>query len=460
MATKILKVWRTANKLRNRAGLFDVMNVHRQTFIGFKRDLHLSQRCDKAARKKYDVLVVGAGAGGLAVASHKLGNARVAVVDEAQHHYYQPLWTLVGGGVRKFEESKRSMKSLIPSGVEWIPENAATFDPDRNTVATNKGTVVEYDYLVVATGLQLRYEAVDGLVEALEKNQKVCSNYSPVHVHKTLPCIENFKEGNALFTFPSSPIKCAGAPQKIMYLTEWRFKQMGKRERADIKYITALPVTFGVKKYSDALNLVCDERGLERIYLHHLVKVDPGGCKATFESVKEPGKCITMDFDMLHVTPPMGPTDVVKQATKLVDDAGFVKVNKETLQHVDYPNVFALGDCSSVPTSKTAAAAAAQSGILSRNLVKVMAGGSPEEAYDGYTSCPLTTGYDELILAEFDFNLNPLETFPFNQAKPRRSMFLVKKDLLPPIYWNLMIGRGWWEGPAFFRRLFNPIRPK
>jgi NADPH-dependent 2,4-dienoyl-CoA reductase/sulfur reductase-like enzyme len=121
--------------------------------------------------------------------------------------------------------------------------------------------------------------------------------------------------------------------------------------------------------------------------------------------------------------------------SNLVDSTGFVDVDKQTLQHKKYPNIFGIGDCTNVPTSKTAAAIAAQSEILFENLSDYMKGKTPDEKYDGYTSCPLVTGYGKLILAEFDFDGNPLETFPIDQGKERRFFYHLKKDFMPPLYW-------------------------
>ncbi|MPC08006.1 Sulfide:quinone oxidoreductase, mitochondrial [Portunus trituberculatus] len=144
-------------------------------------------------------------------------------------------------------------------------------------------------------------------------------------------------------------------------------------------------------------------------------------------------------YEMLHVTPPMSSPDPLRQCAALTNETGYLNVNKHTLQHVTFPNVFGIGDCTSVPTSKTAAAVAGQFGVMKRNLSLVMGGASPKHQYDGYTSCPLVTGYNKCILAEFDMDGNPLETFPINQAKERRTMFHLKKDMMPTMYWNGML---------------------
>ncbi|CAG0915388.1 unnamed protein product [Notodromas monacha] len=404
----------------------------------------------RASKRHYDLLVVGGGAGGMSVAATKFkGISSVGLMDGAQKHYYQPLWTLVGAGVKEFAETERRMKDIIPPGVDWIPDAAETFDPEKCIVKTAKGAAIGYKYLVIATGMQLDYNKVDGLVNALENSPKVCSNYSPVYVHKTFPCIENFKEGNAIFTFPNSPVKCAGAPQKIMYLTEWQFKKMGKREKASFKFFSPLPVIFACKKYAQTLDKICADRNLRCYFKRNLIKVDSDKNMATFQNIDDPKDVKSHEYEMLHVSPPMGPVNVMMNAGTLVNKAGFLTVNKETLQHTRYPNIFGIGDCTDVPTSKTAAAAAAQAGHLRKNLSAMIEGKPLGSLYDGYTSCPLTTGYEEVVMAEFDFELQPKETFPFDQSVPRKSMYLIKKDWLPKIYWDKMLKNG----------SFSPVYP-
>lgn len=120
------------------------------------------------------------------------------------------------------------------------------------------------------------------------------------------------------------------------------------------------------------------------------------------------------------------------------DAAGFVDVNKSTLQSTKFSNVYGIGDCTNSPNSKTAAAVAGQSGVVVPNLLATMANREPTAVYDGYSSCPLTTSYTKGILAEFDYNLNPLETFPFDQGKERYSTMVMKRYVIPFVYWQML----------------------
>ncbi|KAG5679036.1 hypothetical protein PVAND_008637 [Polypedilum vanderplanki] len=404
------------------------------------------------ANHKCRVLVVGGGCGGTAVAAklaYRLGAGQVTVLESSDKHYYQPLFTLIGGGMKKLEDSYRPMKDTLSCLTTWVKDRAAKFNPTTNTVETENGDTIEYDYLVVATGIEVNYEAIPGLVDALKVPKgPVCSIYSPLYVNRVYDAFQSFKGGNAIFTFPASPVKCPGAPQKILYIFEHYTRKNKKRNAAKLYYNTSLPVIFGVKHYADALWKVVEKRDINVNLRTNLVEVLPNGREAVFENLDTKERKI-MDFNLLHVTPPMRPPLVLRENSgDLVNEAGFVEVNRYTMQHMKYKNIFALGDCTNSPNSKTAAAAAAQCQVVYKNLSAIMEGREVERNYDGYASCPLVTGYNTCILAEFDYNLQPLESFPFEQAKERWSMFVMKKDLMPPLYWHLMMN-GLWNGPSF-----------
>lgn len=405
-------------------------------------------------KQSYKFVVVGGGTGGLSAASflsRKFGKGQVAVVEPADKHFYQPMWTMVGGGVKTKEQSMRTMASVMPKSVDWKKERAVTFDPENNLVTTEGGTNLEYEYLVVAMGLQLNFHALKGLTEAIADDPMVCCNYSYDTVDKTFKALQNFKSGNAIFTFPSTPIKCAGAPQKIMYLAEDYFRRNGKRNNATVMYNTPQTVIFGAPKYAARLVEICKKRDIKVNLKHTLVEIRHEKKEADFRL--ENDEIVTFPYEMMHVPPPMGPPDMIK-ASPLAGESGFVTVNKGTCQHTKYPNVFGLGDCTDIPTSKTAAAIAAQTGTLKKTIRSVMHGHQPTPSYDGYTSCPLVTGYGKLILAEFDFNLEALETFPLDQGKERRSMYHLKKDVMPELYWNALI-KGLWNGPRTYRKMMH-----
>ncbi|NXO21854.1 SQOR protein, partial [Cisticola juncidis] len=416
-------------------------------------NLHTAARC--AAKDYYEVLVLGGGAGGIAMGARmkrKVGAGNVAVVEPRETHYYQPLWTLVGGGAKQLAASARPMANVMPKGVEWIKSRVTALDPDKNCVWLENDTKVSYKYLIIALGLSLHYEKIKGLPEGFNY-PKIGSNYSVQTVEKTWRALQDFKEGNAIFTFPNTPVKCAGAPQKIMYLSDAYLRKTGKRSKANIMFNTSLGVIFGVKKYANALLEVVKDRNIAVNYKCNLIEVRADKQEAVFENLDKPGETEVHQYEMLHVTPPMGPPAVLINSP-VSDESGWLDVDKETLQNKKYPNVFGIGDCTNLPTSKTAAAVAAQSGVLDKTLSLVMKNEMPVKKYDGYTSCPLVTDYNKVILAEFDYNAQPLETFPIDQSKERVTMYHMKADMMPLLYWNALL-KGYWGGPAPVRKLMH-----
>lgn len=390
----------------------------------------------------YQVLIVGGGAGGITVGAH-LRNLpeplEVAIIEPSTKHYYQPIWTLVGAGVFSKEMSEREEEDFIPEGVTWIRDYVESFDPDNNAVTTRDGSTISYDYLVVAAGIQINWDGVPGLAESVGKpGSGVCSNYSYETVESTWKTLQNTTSGTAIFTHPNTPIKCGGAPQKIMYLSEDYFRKNGVRDQMRVVFVKPGAAIFGVDKYTKALEKIVEKREIETLFGHHLVAIYPDRKEADFENL-DSGEVITMAYDMLHVTPPMSAPDFIK-SSPLANEGGWIDLDKHTLQHVRYANVFGTGDCTSLPTAKTGAGVRKQAPVLVANLLAQMNGDSiPQKEYNGYTSCPLVTGYGKLIMAEFDYDSQPVETFPFDQSQERYSMYALKIYGLPEMYWHGML---------------------
>lgn len=390
----------------------------------------------------FDILIIGGGTAGLTVASQlvaRAAGATIGVIEPSSVHYYQPLWTLVGGGIFPKEESRRDEGDLIPEGVTWIREAAVAIDPDAHSVQTSLTGLLTYGYLVIAAGVQPGWTKIPGLAESVGMpDAGVVSNYSYETVSSTWEAIRAFKGGTAIFTEPITPVKCGGAPQKIMYLAEEAFRKQGVRDRSRVLFMNAKPTLFTSPYYIPAIEKVIRERRLEVKLGQELVSLRPAAHEAVFRDVKTGAEQV-LRYDMIHVTPPMGAPDVIRQS-RVANADGWVEVDKFTLQHVRYPDVFSLGDCSNLPTSKTGAAIRKQAPVLVANLLAVRAGQAPPPArYDGYTSCPVVTGRGKLIMAEFDYDKRPEETFPFDQREERFSMYALKAYMLPQIYWHGML---------------------
>ncbi len=396
-------------------------------------------------REHHRILIIGGGTAGIAVAARlaRAGEQGVAILEPSQHHYYQPLWTLVGAGEARIEDTVRDEASLIPRGVKWVRDAAEEVDPDAREVRTRGGLRLGYDFLVVAPGIQLDWDKVAGLREAL-KTPHVSSNYDVQLAPKTWRLIQGFQGGTALFTQPSTPVKCAGAPQKIMYLAADHFRRTGLAARATVIFGSGAKAIFGVKPFASVLEGVVQRYGITSRFQHNLVAVDGDRREATFEATRDgQTERLSLSYDLLHVTPPQSAPDFIKRsplAWREGPNAGWVKADKYTLQHPDHPNVFALGDASDLPTSRTGAAVRKQAPVLVENLRAYIAGRPLTARYDGYASCPLTTGYGRLLLAEFDYDGKPTPSIPFiDTLQERRDMWLLKKYGLPSLYWTFMM---------------------
>eukprot|EP00920_Eleutheroschizon_duboscqi_P022013 GHVT01053138.1.p1 GENE.GHVT01053138.1~~GHVT01053138.1.p1 ORF type:complete len:486 (+),score=104.05 GHVT01053138.1:193-1650(+) len=422
------------------------------------------------------VLVVGAGAAGMAVAN-KLAMMRdfksrgsVAVIEPSEHHYYPPLWTLAAAGLADVKSTVQPTAALMPSTVDWYVTEAASFDPERHVVQTKDGRAIHYDALVLATGTENNYGAIRGFKQELGKSISTIYGYD--YCSRVWELIEGFQGGTAIFSIPPTPVKCPGAPQKIMYLAEDYWSRSGLGPKTNVRWISGCARQFAIPKYEKALASLCDQRGIRRDYLWNLVEVKPAENLAIFERVSDPSQTgaeaagapgreapppkMEVPYDFLHVVPPQVPPLAVR-SSPLANSSGFVDVDAETLQSKIFPNVLAIGDCSSVPTSKTGAAVAAELPHLVANLRSILRGDLPTSKYNGYASCPIVCGRGQAILAEFSaFTGQPMETFPFDQSVPRRSMYLLKKHILPLVYWQLMV-KGLWTGSSALRRLFHPL---
>lgn len=388
----------------------------------------------------HQIVIIGGGTAGITVAAQLtrswFDRRDVAVIEPSDKHYYQPLWTLVGAGLARKEATERAEASVIPRRVTWIRDAVAEFLPEQNTIRTRDGRTVTYDWLIVGAGLQINWDKIPGLKESIGKNG-VCSNYSYATVDSTWEAIRNFRGGNAVFTNPSGAVKCGGAPQKIMYLADDRFREAGVRDKTKVIYASALQNIFAIEPYKATLEQVVARKQIDCRFRRELIEIRAESKEADFKNL-DTQETVTIPYDLLHVTPPMGPPSFIANSP-IADKSGWVDVDKDTLRHIRFGNVFALGDCSNLPTSKTGAAIRKQAPVVVRNLVAAINGQPLPAKYDGYTSCPLVTGIGKLVLAEFNYKKEPDETFPVDQSKERWSMWILKRYLLPLFYWYGML---------------------
>lgn len=391
------------------------------------------------------VLIIGGGTAGITTAAmlRRKGVDDIALVEPSEQHYYQPLFTLVGSGVVPKEQSVRPEASVMPRGVRWIKDRAKTFDPGNRTIETENSGRIEYDFLIVAPGLTVDWDAIRGLRSALERPH-VSSIYDYHRSAETWQMLRAQQSGDVLFTCPPMPIKCAGAPQKIAYMMADHLQRSGLASACRVSYATALPVIFGVKEYADLLVPIAERLGVDVRYRHKLVEVDAPAREAIFEVTRdETTTQERLPYDALHVVPPQRAPDFIQQSPLACAEGtgkGWMEVDKHTLKHVRYDNIFGLGDVTTTPNAKTGAAIRQQAPVVVANLLAAMAGRELPASYGGYGACPLVTGRGRMLLAEFDYSGKPTPTIPIiDTMKERYSMWLLKRYGLPWAYWNLMM---------------------
>ena len=400
----------------------------------------------------YDVVIIGGGAAGGGVAASLLKrqpNLRIGIIEPSEQHYYQPAWTLVGGGAFDVNNSVRPMAQCLPKAATWIRASATIFEPEANRVQISNGDVIIYSQLIVAPGLQVNWDAVAGLTETLGKNG-VTSNYRFDLAPYTWQLVQGLKTGKAIFTQPPMPIKCAGAPQKALYLSCSAWEKTGVLKHIEVELNNAGAVLFGVAAFVPPLMAYVKRYNAKLSFNSNLVAVDGPNKKAWF-SVKDAEGNVTKvekSFDLLHVVPPQGPPNFIKNSP-LANVDGWLEVSQSTLQHARYSNIFGLGDVISALNAKTVAAVRQQIVVVSENLLALRANRAMPITYFGYGGCPLTVEKGRVVLAEFGYGGTLLPTFKsINSLLPSRFFWMLKRYILPWLYWNGMLkGHEWLAHP-------------
>lgn len=403
----------------------------------------------------HQVIIIGAGAAGIATASSLLKrdpSLDIALIDPAEVHYYQPGWTMVGAGVFDARSTARPMSSVIPRAVRWIKSQVQGFDAQCRKVLLADGRAFTFEQLVVCPGLKLDWAAIEGLADTLGENG-VTSNYRYDLAPYTWELVQGLKQGRAVFCQPPMPIKCAGAPQKALYLSCDHWLRQGRLGAVQASFFNAGNALFGVPAYVPALIAYIDKYSVDLNFGHRLIAVDGPKQQAVFAHTLADGTqhLRTEPFDMLHVVPPQVAPDFIRHSC-LADGAGWVDVDPSTLRHRVFAHVHALGDVINASNAKTAAAARKQAPVVANNVLVALGRRTGLAHYDGYGSCPLTVERGKIVLAEFGYGGALKPSFPqwlLDGRKPTRLAWLLKARLLPPLYWQGMLkGREWLAKPV------------
>jgi sulfide:quinone oxidoreductase len=412
------------------------------------------------------IVIVGGGAGGMTVAArlnNALDNPNITIIEPSDIHVYQAGHTLVGGGITTPEKLTRTTKEFIPNSAKWEQTKATNIDPDAQKVTLENGKVLDYDYIVVSPGLQYDWDKIEGLDSSMIGKNGINSIYTLDGAKKTWENIQEFAKtgGEALYTHPDTPIKCGGAPKKILYLTDDYMRKQGTRDKANITFLPNSGKLFGVPIFEKAIEGHFKDRDIAYQLQHNLVKIDGENKIATFktqitkkgpwdEDLEEYSQIVEDQFiekpyDFIHIAPPMSAPDFLKGSKVAWDkgsagDLGLIKVDKFTLQHLDYPNVFSLGDVAGIPIGKTGGTVRKQAPVLVQNMLDVMEGKKPSAKFNGYTVCPIVTRYGKVMLAEFDYTMKPTPTIPYiDVAEERWMWWIMKVYILEPMYFYGML---------------------
>ncbi|KNG91886.1 pyridine nucleotide-disulfide oxidoreductase [Pseudaestuariivita atlantica] len=365
------------------------------------------------------IVIVGAGAAGTALANRlvrRLNGASVTIVDPRQEHLYQPGLSLVAAGLKPPAYVVSSTADWLPSGVTWVQASVVAVDPETKAVSTSNGEVLDYDWLVLSPGLVLDHDAIDGFSLDMVGDNGIGALYAgPQYAARTWTAANRFVEdgGVGLFTRPATEMKCAGAPLKHTFLIDDIARRAGNTGRTSMIYAAPQSSLFGVPIVAEKVRMLFGQRDIETAMNHTLTSIDSDAKRATFATGS--GSEI-IDYDYIHVIPPQRAPDFIREsglswADKWIDQ-GWVEVDTQTLRHLRYPDVFALGDVAGVPKGKTAASVKWQVPVVEDHLVAAIEGRSGTELYNGYTSCPLITRVGRAMLIEFDYQNNLVPSFP------------------------------------------------
>ena len=368
---------------------------------------------------KARIVIIGAGAAGTALVNRlvkRLEGATITILDPRAEHLYQPGLSLVAAGLKPAKYTQSKTTDWLPSGITWVAQAAAAIDPVTKTVDTSEGQTIAYDFLIVAPGLVLDHDAIEGFSLDMVGANGIGALYAgPQYAAKTWEAASKFTEagGVGVFTRPATEMKCAGAPLKHMFLIEDIVTRTAGAGKHKVHYASNNSSLFGVPIVSEKLRMLFENRDITPQYNHVLKAVDAGKKIATFAT---PEGDTDLGYDYLHVIPPQRAPDVIRQSglswTDKWVDQGWVEVDQKTLRHLRYPDVFALGDVAGVPKGKTAASVKWQVPIVEAHLIAALQGMESPAEYNGYTSCPLITRVGRAMLIEFDYNNNLTPSFP------------------------------------------------
>lgn len=443
------------------------------TGLGVSSLIPLSAASANTLQTQAHIVILGGGAAGMAMANRlatRLEGGTITLVEPRETHHYQPGWTLVASGVWQPDKTMRPNAQFVPRGVKWVREYAASIDADNKRISLANGATLNYDYLVVATGIQLNYHLIEGMSPTLVGQHGIGSVYASldgaIRTNQAIQTWLDHGQGKGIFTAAPTPVKCAGAPMKMTFTTLSRLEASGRRDAFDAEYMAPGTSLFSQPWVNEFVKQRFDEQGVTRRHHYRLSAIDPQAKQAEFTFIgpeseftshhqlreaefrRENQPTVIADYDFIHVVPPMSAHDFIKQSALIAQDGPFrgewLDVDIYTMQHNRYPDVFGIGDVIGAPINKTAASVKAQAPVVEANLLAVMQGNPLPARHTGYTSCPMITGIGKAMLVEFGYedNFAFMPSFSFIDPTDESWVTWVMKDrMLQPAYYAVLAGQ-------------------
>jgi len=388
------------------------------------------------------LVILGAGTGGTIMAN-KLRKVldrsewEIIIVDEEKNHFYQPGFLFIPFGIYTKQDVIKPKADFIPPGVKLLFNKIDKIEPDKNRVLLAGGTILNYDWLIIATGTRMAPEETPGLKDKLW-HKKIFDFYTLDGAIALYEFFRNWEGGRLVLAISEMPIKCPVAPLEFVFLADHYFTEIGIRDKVDISFVTPLPGAFTKPRTTKLLGDLLAEKNIKVFPEFYIERVDNDEQKLiSYDQQEAP-------FDILAIVPVNKGSDAIERSS-MGDDLGFIPTDKYTLRSSQYENIFVLGDASNIPTSKAGSVVHFASDILYENFLSAIEGRPLKAKFDGHANCYIETGFGKGSIIDFNYDTEPLPgTFPLPGIGPfgllqNTKMNHYGKVVFRWIYWHILL---------------------
>ena len=388
------------------------------------------------------LLVLGAGTAGTMVVNRlcrllDCDEWQMTIVDPHETHYYQPGFLFIPFGMYGKADVVKPERDFIPAGVEVIKAEADVIEPDQNRVKLVDGRILQYDFLVIATGAQTRPEETPGLLEH-EWHKSIFDFYTIEGAMALAKHLRNWQGGRMVVNVVENPIKCPVAPLEFLMLADWFFHEQGIRDRVELIYATPLSGAFTKPIAAKHLGDILERKNIQVVPDFMVEHVDPDAKKLVHYDESE------VEYDLL-VTIPLNKGDELLARSGMGDELNFVPVDKHTFLSPKWSNVFVLGDAAAVPTSKAGSVAHFAVDCFAENFLRHIDGLEMHPSFDGHANCFIESGFGKGLLIDFNYDVEPLPgRYPLPGVGPFKllqesEMNHWGKMMFRWMYWNILL---------------------